>query len=114
MEMDKCWIRYTSKAGRKALAFLSTIVVQETSVNIASAVEELVNGLRSLYGVVPEILPEKTENPHLFLTTIQNPSFPHALDKDAIERELNEEGYVIQTQLVPSIHYMKKAAGIIG
>lgn len=97
VEMDKCWLQYKSKPGSKAPAFLSTIVVQEPSVLIASAVEELVNGLRSLYGVVPEVLPEKTDNPHLFLTTIQNPSFPHVLDKDAIDRELNEEGYLIKT-----------------
>lgn len=97
VEMDKCWLQYKSKPGSKAPAFLSTIVVQETSVLIASAVEELVNGLRSLYGVVPEVLPDKMETPHLFLTTIQNPSFPHVLDKGAIERELNEEGYLIKT-----------------
>lgn len=92
-----CWLRYERNESIKASSFLARIVVNEESALIQSATEELRNGISSITGITPKITAEVNGGPCILLTTLQNQNLPDTLDKEALNKELNEEGYIIRS-----------------
>ncbi len=93
----KGWLQYTRNETIQAPAFLSKIVVNEESVVLESAKEELLRGISSITGFTPEIVTSTNEGLGLFLLTLENPNLPKEINKEEIESKLNDEGYVMQS-----------------
>ena len=95
----KGWLQYTRNESIKAPAFLSKIVINEESIVLESAKEELLRGIASVTGITPEVVSSANEEPVLLLSTLENSNLPEYVIKEEIEAKLNEEGYVIQSTI---------------
>ena len=95
----KGWLQYTRNESIKAPAFLSKIVINEESIVLESAKEELLRGIASVTGITPEVVSSANEEPVLLLSTLENSNLPEYVNKEEIEAKLNEEGYVIQSTI---------------
>jgi len=93
----KGWLQYKKNEAIKVPSFLSRIVVNEESVVLESAKEELLKGISLVTGMTPQVVSSTNSEPSLVLTTLENPNLSNDLNKEEIEAKLNEEGYVIQS-----------------
>jgi alpha-glucuronidase len=93
----KGWLQYKRNESFKAPAFLSKIVINEESVVLESAKEELLKGISAVTGMTPEVVTSADGESSLVLTTLENPNLPEEVNREDIDGQLNEEGYVIQS-----------------
>lgn len=92
----KGWLQYKRNESIKIPAFLSKLFINEESIVLESAKEELVRGISSVTGITPEVVSSAKDEPVIFLSTLENPNLPIDIDKEEMEAKLNDEGYVIQ------------------
>lgn len=94
----KAWLQYTRKGNvqwvHENQDLLSQLVIQNESLLIHSAKQELLTGITSMIGIEPTISVENVVSHALVLGSVDKGTFPIDVSK---LNSLNDEAYVIQT-----------------
>lgn len=95
-EYEPCWLRYVKNDQYDPLLF-ETVVAGRTSPIFRAAVEELRNGLGSMFGIEPQVVPEPKQTNLIWLGTFEDEELKQQLVGYKEIEFFHPEGYVLQS-----------------